>query len=221
MGNKKSLLIHSLIVFLIVGLPLNSFTINASAFSPVMGESYLSKTFSFEAFTGNIELSWWRWYHVFVPYDNARVLVNGQELWRIADNIPTENWSRHSIDLTAYAGQQQVTVQFAFFATAEVNRMGWYLDDIRLASTPFHYFENFENGPGEWTTTGPLNWQHGQIITTTYKNCGFTAFPYPEPVGAYSGTKVWGTILDGCYNNFSGPFLIYMPLLINNYSGNN
>jgi hypothetical protein len=221
MCKVNSLWPNPLILFLFIGLSLNSLIGSASAFSPVMGESYLSKTFSFESVTGNIELSWWHWHQVFAPYDNARVLVNDQEVWRITDNLPTDNWSRQTIDLTAYAGQQQVTVRFAILATAEVNRMGWYMDDIGIASTSFNYFENFENGPGEWTATGPLNWQYGQITTATYKNCGFTAIPYPEPVGAYSGTKVWGTVLDGCYNNFSGPFLIYMPLLIHNYSGNN
>ena len=98
-----------------------------------------------------------------------------------------------------------------------MNRMGWYLDNLQITSNSIPvYFEDFEGGDGGWVPSGPTNWQYGPVVTSTFKNCGFTALPYPEPTSTFSGTKGWGTILDGCYNNFSGPFMIYFPLIFKN-----
>jgi hypothetical protein len=97
------------------------------------GSSALSKTFDLAGRPANLELRWWHWLHVFVPYDQARVLVNDQEVWRAPDNLPTAGWVQQKVNLSAFSGQEAVTIQFVLEATSEVNRMGWYLDDIEIA----------------------------------------------------------------------------------------
>lgn len=96
------------------------------------GASALTKTYYLPAQSLNLELRWWQWLHVFVPYDQARVLVNDQEVWRAADNIPTSQWTQQKVSLAPFSGQTTLTVQFVLEATSEVNRMGWYLDDIEI-----------------------------------------------------------------------------------------
>jgi hypothetical protein len=97
------------------------------------GISSLSKTFDFRGRPPYLELRWWQWYHVFLPYDQATVLINGQEVWRVPDNIPTGGWVQQKVDLSAFSGLESVTIQFALNATSEVNRMGWYIDDIEIS----------------------------------------------------------------------------------------
>jgi calcineurin-like phosphoesterase len=36
------------------------------------------------------------------------------------------------VSLAPFSGQTTLTVQFVLEATSEVNRMGWYLDDIEI-----------------------------------------------------------------------------------------
>lgn len=104
------------------------------------GSSALSKTYDLLGRPANLELRWWHWLHVFVPYDQALVLVNDQEVWRAPDNLPTAVWVQQKVNLSAFSGQGAVTVQFVLEATSEVNRMGWYLDDIEIISIYSLYF---------------------------------------------------------------------------------
>jgi hypothetical protein len=108
-------------------------TILDGCYTNYNGETSLGKSFNFQAAPKSIELRWWQWFHIFEPYDNARVLVNGEELWRVSNNTATNGWMQQRVSLSAFAGQPEVTIQFILEATSEVNRMGWYLDDIEIA----------------------------------------------------------------------------------------
>jgi hypothetical protein len=108
-------------------------TILDGCYTNFNGETSLAKSFNFQAAPKSIELRWWQWFHIFEPYDNARVLVNGEELWRVSNNMATNGWMQQRVSLSAFAGQPEVTIQFILEATSEVNRMGWYLDDIEIA----------------------------------------------------------------------------------------
>jgi hypothetical protein len=102
-------------------------------YSNFNGISYLIKTFDFRGRPPKLELRWWQWYHVFEPYDQATVLINDQEVWRVPDNVPTVGWVQQKVDISAFSGLDSVTIKFALEATSDVNRMGWYLDDIEIS----------------------------------------------------------------------------------------
>ncbi|MDH5491787.1 MAG: MopE-related protein, partial [Myxococcales bacterium] len=56
-------------------------------------------------------------------------------------------------------------------------------------SCPFHYFEDFETGPGGWTASGAASsWEHGAPAGTLIS-------------GASSGSNAWVTNLSGDYND--------------------
>lgn len=67
------------------------------------------------------------------------------------------------------------------------------------------YSTDFEANDGGFVESGGGDWEYGSIpVVITGANCGGT---FTSPEGAHSGTKGWGTVLDGCYNNlgaFSG-----------------
>jgi hypothetical protein len=94
-------------------------------------DSTLTQTFDLSGLSAPIELNFYSWYHVFETFDWAQVLVNGTEVWRSADSN-AHDWSLTSIDLSSYAGNASVQIQFLLHATTVVNRMGMYVDDIEL-----------------------------------------------------------------------------------------
>ncbi len=58
------------------------------------------------------------------------------------------------------------------------------------------YFNDFESNNGGWIPA--LDWEWGAVVFGVQDGCDGT---YDEPTGAYSGTNVWATNLDGCYSN--------------------
>jgi len=115
-------------------------TILDGCYSNFNGISYLSKTFDFRGHPTTLELRWWQWYHLFEPYDQATVLINDQEVWRVPNNVPTAGWVQQKVDISAFSGMESVTIRFALEATSEVNRMGWYLDDVEITMIYSIYF---------------------------------------------------------------------------------
>jgi hypothetical protein len=96
-------------------------------------ESLLSQTFDFSSLPAPIQLAWTNWYEVFVPFDMGEVRVNGgAPLFEIATPEPTPDYVHQSVDLSAFAGNPSVTIDFRLFATTVVNRSGWYLDDVAI-----------------------------------------------------------------------------------------
>lgn len=61
------------------------------------------------------------------------------------------------------------------------------------------YFNDFETDDGGWTGGGDAPWEWGTVTTGVFENCD--TVPEDEPAGAFSGTDVWATNLDGCYTN--------------------
>lgn len=96
-------------------------------------ESTLSRTFDFSTLQPPIDLDWADWHEVFVPFDMAQVLVNGDLLWEVTSTDASTDWQIESVDLSAYAGLPSVEIVFRLFATTVVNRTGWYLDDISIS----------------------------------------------------------------------------------------
>ncbi|MEI2611284.1 MAG: hypothetical protein V9G20_21855 [Candidatus Promineifilaceae bacterium] len=95
-------------------------------------DGILSRTFDLSTLSAPIELSWYHWYEVFETFDYAIARVNGTQVWRTPNSTPTANYIYQPIDLSAYAGNASVTIDFLLHATTVVNRMGWYVDDVAI-----------------------------------------------------------------------------------------
>jgi hypothetical protein len=93
--------------------------------------STLTQTFDFSGLAAPIELNFFHWYNVFETFDWVEVYVNGTVVWRSVDSN-VYDWALNTIDLSSYAGNASVEIQFLLNATTVVNRMGWYLDDIEI-----------------------------------------------------------------------------------------
>lgn len=94
--------------------------------------SLLSRTFDFSSLAAPIQLDWTNWYEVFTTFDIGEVLVNGTQVFNIVPSTATAAYQDESADLSAYAGNAAVTIDFRLFATTVVNRMGWYIDDVEV-----------------------------------------------------------------------------------------
>jgi hypothetical protein len=95
-------------------------------------ETILSQTFDLSSLAAPVELSWWNWYEVFVSFDKAEVYVDGTLLWEVTTTAATADWTQEAIDLSAYAGDPDVTIDFRLYSTTVVNRLGWYLDNVAI-----------------------------------------------------------------------------------------
>ena len=96
-------------------------------------ESLLSQTFDFSGLAAPIQLSWWNWYEIFVSFDMAELIVNGgAPLFEVTTTAPTGVYVQESVDLSAFAGNPSVTIDFRLFATTVVNRSGWYVEDVLI-----------------------------------------------------------------------------------------
>ncbi|MDD4308746.1 MAG: carboxypeptidase regulatory-like domain-containing protein [Candidatus Cloacimonetes bacterium] len=97
------------------------------------GFNYLTKTFNFSGIT-NPQLKFWSWNNSFGNFDYGQVSVNGTIVWGPAwDTNPIE-WEEITIDLSAFANQGEVIIQFQQYATTVVNYAGWYIDDVYVGA---------------------------------------------------------------------------------------
>lgn len=95
-------------------------------------ESVLSRAFDFSGLAAPIQLNWTHWYEIFTPFDTGDVRANTTSVFSVVPSTATANYQSESVDLSAYAGNAAVTLDFRLFATTVVNRMGWYVDDIEI-----------------------------------------------------------------------------------------
>lgn len=95
-------------------------------------DGILSQTFNLSTLSAPLELNWQHWYEVFETFDYAIARVNGTQVWRTPNATATSNYVFQAVDLSAYAGNASVTVDFLLHATTVVNRMGWYVDDVTI-----------------------------------------------------------------------------------------
>lgn len=97
--------------------------------------STLSQTFDLSG-VSTASLEWYQWVEVFWSFDTAKVFVNGAMVYERATSAATPDWEFQSVDLTPYAGQSAVTVEFNLFATTVVSRSGWYIDAVTITPAP-------------------------------------------------------------------------------------
>ena len=65
----------------------------------------------------------------------------------------TANWVEEKVDLSDYAGKQ-ILGRFEYVTDAAVTQPGMFIDSVSIPE--IGYFQDFENGPGDWTTEGWL-----------------------------------------------------------------
>lgn len=101
-------------------------------------------------------LSFWHWYDIESGWDGGQVQLStdGGATWTViapdggypdtsvsALSGPgytgsSSGWTEASFDLAAYAGQT-VSLRWRFASDSSVNRLGWYVDDIRVAGVTY------------------------------------------------------------------------------------
>jgi hypothetical protein len=96
-------------------------------------QSFLSQSFDLSAIPAPIQLSWWNWHEVFGTFDVIRVNVNAATMWEDTSSGATADWISETVDLSSYAGNAAVNVEYDLDVTTVVNRSGWYLDDIAIS----------------------------------------------------------------------------------------
>ncbi|WP_044279130.1 carboxypeptidase regulatory-like domain-containing protein [Candidatus Cloacimonas acidaminovorans] len=97
------------------------------------GFNYLTKTFNFSTIS-NAQLSFWSWENVFGNFDYCQVAVNGTLVWGPSWDYTSTQWRQRVIDLSAYDGMSEVTIQFQMWASTVVNYAGWYIDDVYVGT---------------------------------------------------------------------------------------
>lgn len=151
------------------------------------GFNYLSKTFYLSG-VQNPVLSFWSWNNSYGSFDYGQVTVNGNIVWGPSWDDSPVSWEKVTIDLSAYANQASVTVQFQHYASATVNYAGWYIDDVYLSEAQTIAKAMDPDFPGEGSEiAGSLTFENGKndlshIVQTS--NSSFHA-------RALNGSKIW------------------------------
>ena len=79
----------------------------------------------------NLYIQWWDWYGTDGD-DSRRILINHTELWTDPSGASQPEWQHHSVDLSAWAGQQ-ITLEFQLHTCCtNPGPPLWYLHDIGL-----------------------------------------------------------------------------------------
>lgn len=96
--------------------------------------SILSQTFDFSGLEAPIQMTVQQWLHVFGSFDTAELRVNGDQVFFDDTSTASDDWAPLTVDLSPYAGESAVTIEFDVSATTVVNRAGWYIDDFLIQS---------------------------------------------------------------------------------------
>jgi hypothetical protein len=142
-------------------------------------------------------LRFWQWFNFVNSLGFVEIQAAGSTNWQTLSitNLSSGStanscggaWSRPSIDLSAFAGQQvQIAFHFISSGSGWGNDPGWYIDDVAVVTgTPvLNDPESFESGAGDWSVDSGT-WEIGQ--------------PTSGPNSGHSGTNCVGTILAGNY----------------------
>ena len=161
-------------------------------------------------------LRFWQWYDFvnsggYVEIRQQSGNTNWQTLsitnQSIGKNPPSYSsgvWSRPSIDLSAFAGQNvQIAFHFTDGGSGYGNDPGWYIDDVVVATGRPAFINNnpesFEAGLGDWAVdTG--TWEVGK--------------PTSGSNAAHGGTNCAGTVLAGNYGWNMDTRLISPPFFV-------
>jgi len=163
-------------------------------------------------------LRFWQWFDFVNAGGFVEILQAGSTNWQAisATNIGVAGianyssgiWSRPSIDLSAFAGQN-VRIAFRFFSGGSGwgSDLGWYIDDVAVVTgaSVFNNPEGFEAGLGEWSVDSGT-WEVGKPTTGPTTNAaGFRA---------HSGTNCAATVLAGDYGWNLDTRLISPPFVV-------
>lgn len=106
-------------------------TIINAPYTNAGGFSYLTQTFNLSGSTNSI-LRFWSWNNSFGNFDYGQIAVNGTVVWGPQWDTAPYSWQERIVDLSAYDGLSEVTIQFQHYTTTVVNYAGWYIDDIYI-----------------------------------------------------------------------------------------
>lgn len=139
-------------------------------------------------------LRFWHWFNF--QYDSLGIyalgfveIKAGTNDWRqISPSYQKSGggvWTRPSIDLSAYAGQD-VQIAFHFYGGCCGNALGWYVDDVAVVTDPpvLPPPESFESAGSDWAAQNGT-WEIGK--------------PTSGPNAAHTGTNCAATVLAGNY----------------------
>lgn len=108
-------------------------TVLGDSHSPSANDS-LTQAFDLSGLS-DATLTFWEWSDSGDPdFDTASVNVNGTQEY-LSDGNSLDAWRLVTIDLTPYAGQSNVNIDFNFTSSFILNRTGWYIDDVRITSS--------------------------------------------------------------------------------------
>ena len=116
-------------------------------------------------------------------------------------------WTRPSIDLSAFAGQNvQIAFHFSNGGGGYGSDPGWYIDDVAVVTnTPvFNNPEGFEASLGDWSVDAGT-WEVGSPTSGP---------PIANGFRAHSGTNCAGTVLAGNYGWNMDTRLISPPFVV-------
>ena len=134
-------------------------------------DTVMQRTASLSGYT-SATLSFYYWLNSESGYDYFRVKVNGAQLF--SDSGAKQSWNYKSLNLSSYAGQSSVTVQFEFTSDSSVvaaGAAGVWIDDILLdgAGATGDPPASIVPGGGTWVWPNPFGDAHrsGNIATAT------------------------------------------------------
>ena len=152
-------------------------------------------------------LRFWHWFNLANALGFVEISTNLGSSWtQLSPTYQTINgggvWSRPSIDLGAYAGQN-VQFAFRFYGSGTGNGLGWYVDDVEVdtGATALNFPESFEFDPkmSDWSVDFGT-WEIGR--------------PTSGPGKAHTGTNCAATVLAGNYGNYVNSRLISPPFAV-------
>jgi hypothetical protein len=99
-------------------------------------DSILSFTVDLNGYS-NATLTFYEWFDSFLEWDWAEIYVNDDVVFQHCGTpyVPPDSWELVGIDLTPWTGDE-VTIAFHYLASSVVNKAGWYIDDVRIFTTP-------------------------------------------------------------------------------------
>jgi immune inhibitor A len=132
----------------------------------------LTHTFDLSGVT-QARLTYWTWYHIENLWDYGYVMVSTDDgaTWtplassRTTTDDPhgnaygpgytgeSDGWVQEAVDLTPYAGRK-IQVRFEYITDDAVTQPGLIIDDVSIPE--IGYADDFESGPGDWTSEGWL-----------------------------------------------------------------